>query len=212
MGQFRAKRGLFLALAGGFAAGQVVRVAELPVRRIARRAEFGGAEDPPILPGTRHGENQGHPVTGPLKVGDAGAGDATVQGHAALLDLDGVDAVSVDHPFVVDVKLGTIVGGKKETVRAGIVDIEIAAVIDGEPFEAVGDTREAIQKTARRNVEGAGVNRADGFQFLELWKLVGFGAEQVDVAAQAKGIDYGDPQWGDWGGRAGGAVGKRPVW
>src|ERR1035441_7192041 len=148
MGQFRAKRGLFLALAGGFAAGQVARVAVLPVRRIARRAECVGAEAPPILTGTRHGENQGHPVTGPLEVGDADAVDATVQGHAALLDLDGVDAVIVDHPFVVDVKLGTIVGGKKETVRAGIVDIEIAAVIDGEPFEAVGDTREAFQKTA----------------------------------------------------------------
>ena len=71
--------------------------------------------------------------------------------------------LTVDHLFAVDIELGSIVGAKDEAVRAGVSDVEIARVIDGEPLEAVGYTRKAFRKAVRRNVEGAGVNRADGF-------------------------------------------------
>src|ERR1019366_3900490 len=52
-------------------------------------------------------------------------------------------------------------------------------------------------KIAGRNVEGAGINGADGFQFLELGKPVGIGAEEVDVAPESKRIDHGDAEGGD---------------
>ena len=111
--------------------------------------------------------------------------------------LRAVDAVILNHGFVIDIKLGPIVGGKQEAVLAGIVDIEIAAVIDGEPLEAVGDAREAFLKIAGWNVEGAGVNGAGGFQFLELGEPVRIGTEQVDIAAEAKRIDHGDAEGRD---------------
>ena len=140
---------LFLAPNGWFAVGQVVRIAVFPVRRIARRPEFVRAENPPLLTGARHAQNQGHAHTGSLEVRDAYAVDSAFQSDAALFVLYRVDAVIIDHPLVIDVQLGTIVGAKQEAVLARIVDIEIAGVIDREPLEAVGDAREAFQKIAR---------------------------------------------------------------
>ena len=191
--------------AGGIGAGQIVRVAVFPVRRIARRTKFVRAEDPPVLAGARHTENQAQLRTRSLEVGDPDLVDSTLEGDAAHLGSHGVDAVIIDHCLLVDIEPGTIVGGKQEAVLARIVDVEIAGVIDGEPLETLGDSREALLKIAGRNVERTGVNRADGFQFLELGKPEGIGGQQVDFAAQSERIDHRDAERGD------GRVGKRGV-
>src|SRR5450759_2891992 len=97
------ERSSFFAPAGGFVARQVVRVAVLPVRRIAWRAEFVGAENPPVLAGTRHGENQGQVRTGTLEVGDADAVYAAAQRDVARLGIGAVETVIADHFFAVDI-------------------------------------------------------------------------------------------------------------
>src|SRR3954453_15409119 len=89
---------------------QIVRVAIFPIRRIARRPKLIRAENPPILPGTRHAKNQSQMCPRSLEIRNPNTMDSALQIDAALFVLDGMYAVVIDHRLVVYIQLRPVVG------------------------------------------------------------------------------------------------------
>ena len=54
-----------------------------------------------------------------------------------------MDTIVVDELLSVDVKARAVVGSDAKLVSSRFRDKQIAVVIDGEPFEAIGDARES---------------------------------------------------------------------
>lgn len=97
----------------------------------------------------------------------------------------------------IDVEARAVVGEKRPGVLTRFIDPEFAVVVNGEPFEAVGDTGEALQEVVARHVQFSCVNGADRFQFLEFGKVLAFGRNEIDVAAESSGDDYCRSKMGD---------------
>src|SRR5262245_51611343 len=94
--------------------------------------------------------------------------DADIQGNRALGGPWRVLAIVVDHQLVIQVELGSVVGEEVEPVYPRDTDPEPAGVIDGEPLVAPGDTREALVKPLRGDVERGCVDRSHRIPLAEV--------------------------------------------
>src|SRR5205085_2126280 len=103
----------------------------------------------------------------------------------------GMQAVAIDDDLVIDVELGAVVGHQEEIVLPGFLNPESALVVDGEPFETVGDAGEALAKIAGGDLEDVGVDGADGFAPLESGQFASSALQEIEVAAKPGGRDDG---------------------
>src|SRR6185503_3424015 len=109
-------------------------------------------------------------VANALKVGDAQAVPAASQVRDAIPGDSRMQAVVVDHEFVVDEELRTVVGGEPEVVPPGLADIEVAANEERKELDAPRGLEAGITRleSARRHVEVLEVALGPGRALLDI--------------------------------------------
>lgn len=97
-----------------------------------------------------------------------------------------MNAIVVDHQPVVDIEFRSVVGQQVEAIFARLLDPEPAGIIDGEPFESLGDAGEAFAKVPLRNVQRDSVDGAAGFQLREIQRTSRPGRRLCNPVCQSR--------------------------
>ena len=117
--------------------------------------------------------------------------DALCEGGGAEFSQHSVRAVVIDYESAVYIEDRAIVGGERELVVGWLFDPEPARVINGKPFEMLGDAGKAGKEILLGYVEAGRVDGADWFELGEIRELFGPLFDAIDLAFETTGDDDG---------------------